>query len=671
MDSRTLPLQDVLAREVRYTVPLFQRKYVWKLVDNWWPLWTDVVETTSRLMDDQARDISPTRPHFLGAVVHEGLPPKTGQLPEHRLIDGQQRMTSLQLLLSAVRTIADAGGHNALAGRVGRLVQNPDDAVKEGHERYKVWPTNADRDAFRAAMDDAPDGTLIGMAYTFFKERVWAFIETGDGGSGPAQDGEDDWSGPVIGVVAEQATPEQRLEALIDTLRHLIRVVVIELDGVEDDAQVIFETLNAHGTELLPSDLVKNHLFNRAQVAGMDVVRLNDRYWSTLDDPWFTVEEAVGRRDRTRLDLAINFWTALANPRGSDVTHTHLFAIFRQVARARSGPMGHPDGEAVENLFVDVTHHARVYRSLRTAPYDSVEGRFMTRLADLDTTTPMPLVMWIAGQPESVIPRSQYERALRAIESYLVRRAACGLTAKNYNRVFAQVLQRAREADAASVGDHVAKVLSEFIDDTVRWPEDDEFREALVDEPQYQRPLRTKRVRMVLEAIEAAMRGPDVEQLAPPSSNVSGADAPVGAGRTSGGRALTVEHVLPRKWMDHWPLPENLPAGDKREETTRRERVIHRLGNLTLVTGSKNTKMSNQAWLVKRGYLSQQSLLMLTQAAVLAYPARPGRRRQHSEKEREADTAFTELWATDPALAIEIRSQALAMWAVEVIWPHG
>ena len=110
MDSRTLSLSRVLTNEVRYTVPLFQRKYVWNEKDNWWPLWTDVVETTCRLMTDQSKGVGATRPHFLGAVVHEGLLPKTGQMPEQRIIDGQQRMTTLQLLLTATRAVASDCG---------------------------------------------------------------------------------------------------------------------------------------------------------------------------------------------------------------------------------------------------------------------------------------------------------------------------------------------------------------------------------------------------------------------------------------------------------------------------------------------------------------------------------------------------------------------------------
>lgn len=125
MESRTYPLSEVLTREVRYSVPLFQRRYVWT-GQQWWPLWTDVIETASRRMDDLAHGVAATRPHFLGAVVHEGLPHRTGQLPEMRLIDGQQRLTTLQLLLAAISATTRQLELPGPVGRLERLIANPD-----------------------------------------------------------------------------------------------------------------------------------------------------------------------------------------------------------------------------------------------------------------------------------------------------------------------------------------------------------------------------------------------------------------------------------------------------------------------------------------------------------------------------------------------------------------
>ncbi|WP_446209788.1 DUF262 domain-containing protein [Micromonospora sp. IBSANI012] len=669
MDSKTLSLSRILTNEVRYTVPLFQRKYVWNEQDNWWPLWTDVVETTSRLMTDRERGVDATRPHFLGTVVHEGLLSKTGQMPEQRIIDGQQRMTTLQLLLAATRVAAIDCGLSKHASKIGRLIENPHDSVKEVHDRHKVWPTNADRESFQRAMNDDPDHSLLGSAYRFFRERVIGFVNTADGGSGWDPGDEDDWAGPSISAEAEAASAEDRLAALIDTLRDLIRIVVIELDPAEDDAQVIFETLNAHGTALLPSDLVKNHMFNRAQVAGLSVDALHGKYWAALEDEWYSQEDSVGRTRRQRLDLAIGFWAASASPRGADVAQAHLFSTVQEIARARSGPMSRPDPEGVNRLFAEIAHHVTTWRRLRSAPYGTAEGRFMSRLHDLNTTTPMPLVLWMAAQVDGQVPRAEFERALVSVESYLVRRAACGLTAKNYNRVFAGVLARAKKADPAAVGEAVTNSLADLTDDSSRWPEDWEFESALTDEPQYRRLLRASRVRMVLEALESAMLGPDVEQLAPPGASVSEDEAPDGGGRTRKGKAFTVEHVLPRAWETNWPLPPGLSDPDRARETQRRNDDLERLGNLTLVTGAKNSQMSNSAWQTKRNYLQTKSLLMLTQSTILARPLRPGEVRTHDAKAQAADEFFADLWATEPCMAITVRGACLAQWALKV-WPR-
>ncbi|MFB9239641.1 DUF262 domain-containing protein [Plantactinospora siamensis] len=568
MDSRTLSLSRVLTNEVRYTVPLFQRKYVWNEKDNWWPLWTDVVETTCRLMTDRSKGAGATRPHFLGAVVHEGLLPKTGQMPEQRIIDGQQRMTTLQLLLAATRAVARDRTLNDQATRIGRLIENPHDTVKEAHDRYKVWPTNADRDSFERAMNDDPDDSLIGRAYSFFRARVTSFVDEADGGSGWDPGEEDDWTGPSTSSEAESATGEGRLTALIDTLRDLIRVVVIELDPAEDDAQVIFETLNAHGTPLLPSDLVKNHMFNRAQLAGLPVEALHAKCWADLEDEWYSQEDVVGRTRRQRLDLAIGFWAASASPRGADVAQSHLFSAVQEIARARSGPMSRPDPDGVASLFAEIAHHVNTWRRLRTAPYSSAEGRFMSRLHDLNTTTPMPLVLWMAAKVDAEVPRIEFERALVSIESYLVRRAACGLTAKNYNRVFASVLAQVKKGSPTTVGMNVTQSLADLSDDSSRWPKDEEFETALIEEPQYRRLLRATRVRMVLEALEAAMLSSDVEQLAPPGASLSEEDAPGGLGRTRKGKPFTLEHVLPQAWEANWPIsPDFLVRPARRRKT--------------------------------------------------------------------------------------------------------
>src|SRR5690606_23704845 len=121
---------------------------------------------------------------------------------------------------------------------------------------YKVWPTRADRDGFMAALSGSRSGqSSLVAAYSYFRGAIEEWV--------------DDLS---------EGSDEDQFDALVTVLTRLMKVVVIDLDD-KDNAQVIFETLNARGTPLEASDLIKNDLFDRAKQNGEDVEKLHDRFW--------------------------------------------------------------------------------------------------------------------------------------------------------------------------------------------------------------------------------------------------------------------------------------------------------------------------------------------------------------------------------------------------------
>src|SRR4051812_24042374 len=114
MKPATNTLTELFRADVRYVVPLYQRPYVWKQESHWRPLWQDVIDVVERQADPSLG--SPT--HFLGAVVLEHEQTHPGEVARRLVIDGQQRLTTLQLLLSAVAVEADLAG----AAREARLL---------------------------------------------------------------------------------------------------------------------------------------------------------------------------------------------------------------------------------------------------------------------------------------------------------------------------------------------------------------------------------------------------------------------------------------------------------------------------------------------------------------------------------------------------------------------
>src|SRR5258706_961822 len=150
MRAEALTPADIFGYHVRYVVPLFQRPYVWNQQDQWEPLWDDVRAVAERLM--QLRPLSVVvAPHCLGAIVVEQAPTLVGPIQVYHVIDGQQRLTTLQLLLDAAGRVTQMYGDAEDARRLRQLVFN-DPAVRRDDEAYKVWPTLGDRDAYLSVM---------------------------------------------------------------------------------------------------------------------------------------------------------------------------------------------------------------------------------------------------------------------------------------------------------------------------------------------------------------------------------------------------------------------------------------------------------------------------------------------------------------------------------------
>jgi hypothetical protein len=149
METQVRTPQMVFMQPQRLVVPLFQRPYVWNEENQWEPLWEDVVRIAERLL---SKPNEKHHPHFLGAVVLQQLQRNTGLLQERMIIDGQQRLTTLQLLLDALHGELVTIGSAAPAARIEPLVTNAEPFRSKPEDQFKVWPTNRDRAPFNAVM---------------------------------------------------------------------------------------------------------------------------------------------------------------------------------------------------------------------------------------------------------------------------------------------------------------------------------------------------------------------------------------------------------------------------------------------------------------------------------------------------------------------------------------
>ena len=558
----------------RYLVPLYQRQYAWKVTPQLELLWADLTRAADRLEMGGGSHA----PHFMGAMVISQIKTFGKEVQAYEVIDGQQRLTTFQLLLTAVRDAAEEFGSDYASEVLSYLLNDGVMATPE-IERFKLWPSLVDRSAFTKLVDPkgvgAPakevledeDGVVrpAVAAYVYFIEQVRKRV---------CPDGQYDTF---------------KMEKLFEALKDGLAVVAIELEG-GDDPQTIFETLNSRGVDLSAGDLMRNFIFQRAVGMGQEggslrADHLYEKYWLPLDRWFWRTGETRGRLTRPRLDWMLVDHVAMK--KADLVSAEALFEVYR-AWNINNSP--YPD---VESELKDIEASARVHRRIVDQDKDDPLGRFGRFARAFDVNTTMPLVIYLATETEL---GNRLPHALALLESYVVRRDLCGLPTNNYNRFFVEAVAKLRGGDGDKI-EHLAKLLASGKIDIARWPDDQELQHAWQGRAQY-KPARQMRLRYMLEAIENRKRTTASEVVEIKSD-------------------LTVEHILPQKWRQHWgfePTPgveEDDLDIELLQKENNRDAKVHMMGNLTLLTQALNSTVSNGPFLVKMPALRAQSALVL------------------------------------------------------------
>ncbi|MEK0154726.1 DUF262 domain-containing HNH endonuclease family protein [Arthrobacter oryzae] len=551
MESHPRSPRDLFEGRRHYEIPAFQRPYVWDEENQWAPLWNDVVRVAESHLSDGGKPPIPN--HFLGAVVYESKKASSGDVTRHHVIDGQQRMTTLQLLLDAVHQVVSERGHEEEAEKLEELILNKASTFKGRVERFKLWPSQADRSAFAHAMD--PEEPRVGEhrvveAHDFFRGEVERWL------SGvPDDDG-----------VVPPGTEVLRADELCSTLEHRLVVVAIDLSGHED-SQLIFETLNDRGTPLLKADLIKNWVFRKGQQVGADVDKWSRTHWSDFDAEWWREELSQGRHIRSRVDIFLQYWLTMRLQ--EEVKAELVFRVFADYAEPELATL-----DGAEALLRELRQDADTYRSLGQLDVGTPEGRFRSRvIGAMELAATTPVLLWLLSENHSV-PRDQLRIALDAIESWVIRRTLLRKTAKDVNRFMVAILKSLVGVESHEAGTAIREFLSEQTAETRYWPSDQEMLTALPELKLYGN-IRQLRLRVVLGAVE--------QQLRDQSSMHEAVGLPKG---------LEIEHVMPQGWRAHWDSSPKLTP----EEAARRDRFVNTIGNLTLVTKSLNGSLSNRPW---------------------------------------------------------------------------
>jgi len=415
MDAKAHDLNFVLGQRQQWIVPVYQRHYEWETdADKQIPkLWDDLRDKATERLEEERTPL----PHYFGAIIYsEPSKQEFGAVPQRFLVDGQQRITTFQIVLTAIREEARNHELDHLIEVTNTYLFNDENkGMKDvSKERFKLWPSAFDRTLFQSI-------TLDEFKTVRENNTPQHFFNTGriiKSGTPKLLLAYHSLCLSIAGFVNERVElgdeAENAINALLEGFLSGFQVVVIQLDE-NDDAQEIFASLNGLGKPLAPFDLIRNDVFHRARKLGEDDERLFDSRWKYFEEPFWSFEVRQGRLKRARADHLIAHAVVAETARDANIAK--IATEYQHYARDRAF-------ETVADELDVLLAHARNYRLLEEEKEGSAVGRIAHVLRTWDLSTFHPFVLWVLNYVSDDGVRKQI---FGLLESYLIRREICGL----------------------------------------------------------------------------------------------------------------------------------------------------------------------------------------------------------------------------------------------------
>ena len=422
---------EFLEKSPQFVIPIYQRTYSWTERECR-QLWNDILRTGSN---------DAIAAHFVGSIVYiqKGLY-QVARQSALLVIDGQQRLTTVMLILEALaRRVGDGEPLDGFSAKKIRsyYLLNP---LEEGERGFKLLLTQTDKQSLLALMQQKPQpaepSLRITENFTFFEEWVQA--------------------------AGADLTP------LCKGLAKLM-IVDIALSRDQDNPQLIFESMNSTGRELSQADLIRNFI-----LMGLDTVQQTRLY----EEHWRPMEVAFGQEAYgTHFDSFMRHYLTLKT--GGAIPNV------RAVYEAFKGHARLPEVKAagVDALVADIHVYAGYYcaMALDKEPDKDLGAAFQDlRALKVDVAFPFLLELY-DDHTQGQLPKEAFVRAVRLVESYVFRRAVCAIPTNSLNKTFAtfgRVLQKDRYIE--SIQAHLLTLPSYR-----RFPGDEEFKRDLASRDLY------------------------------------------------------------------------------------------------------------------------------------------------------------------------------------------
>ena len=426
MDARKGNIFEILNGNKQFLIPVYQRYYSWD-IEQCRRLWNDIVDMQKR---NKAG-------HFVGSIVNIAEQAMPTGVQKYMIIDGQQRMTTLTLLLLALRDYAIQHPEDTTINsrRIDNMLLKNEYEV--GDERYKLLLTETDRDILIRLVESKPipDGTKSRLIdnYKFFS-----------------------------GKIADRDLQPAEIYESIGKLQ----IVNITLDRTMDDAQAIFESLNSTGKELSESDLIRNYVLMGLEPSEQTYVY--EHLWRPMEQLFlYETQDSV-------MDSFFRHYLTMK-----------LTRIPKQGRVYEEFKLYHLNCEfgTIRELCQDLLNYAKFYTDIVFKRSNNAElKRLYEDIVDLRMEVSYPFLLKVHNDcAEGTITEDNLKEILRLCISYVLRRSICDIPTNSMNKTFATLRNSIRPDD------YMNSVKAFFVlQDTYKeFPDNDKFMAAFMSRDIY------------------------------------------------------------------------------------------------------------------------------------------------------------------------------------------
>jgi uncharacterized protein with ParB-like and HNH nuclease domain len=535
MKASETTLRTLLEGTKQFQIPLFQRRYSWEK-KNWNTLWDDLMSIYKGEVEDG---------YFMGTIVTQSTPGTADGISPFIVIDGQQRLTTLTLLLVVLRNQFKTQGNNEAAAEIDE--QYLINKFKKDEDYYKILPTQTDKEIYKSIVSSSDfkiesknldSSCNIYQAFVFLNGKVQSDKNNID---------------------------SEKLKQII--LNKLLLVNITSDD--KDNPYLIFESLNNKGLDLTQSDLIRNYIFMQFPAGQRE-----DIYQSE----WLPLEQRFKSHNLSSLgeelkEFTQSFWFYLRKD-GVSIAEKEIYKHMK---------IRFDKSNDKYKQLRELIQFSSYYEKMRFPEKESnleLRKHFYSFLR-LDFKTCHVFLLNIYDlYTENNISLNDFQKILSILESYFVRRFFTENSTRVLGKLFDGLYKEVLSKDPNNIVDSLKLVLKEYTTSKI-FPVDEDFKVAITSAKIY-KPANIDRVKFILEKLEDYVVGKTKEEV---TVNSSG---------------LTIEHIMPQTLSSEWKKG----LGD--EYNTIHDQYLHTLANLTLT--ADNPALSNNMFAEKKKLYEESKL---------------------------------------------------------------